>query len=147
MKKYIIPLLIVLLCSIIVGGYYQLKKIGITNMSLNKDKPSIQKGDSVNITTQIVSEKKIIEIKYSTREPIPKGDSFTFHVTWDTLYISNIIFKDVYSPTKEEMKNGMYTLVVHPEKQLPTKYKRTIQQENHVFYLMKSRCLTSMELK
>lgn len=58
MKKYIIPLLIVLLCSIIVGGYYQLKKIGITNMSLNKDKPSIQKGDSVNITTQIVSEKK-----------------------------------------------------------------------------------------
>ena len=116
MKKYIIPLLIVLLCSIIVGGYYQLKKIGITNMSLNKDKPSIQKGDSVNITTQIVSEKKIMEIKYSTREPIPKGDSFTFHVTWDTLYISNIIFKDVYSPTKEEMKNGMYTLVVHPEK-------------------------------
>lgn len=108
MKKYIIPLLIVLLCSIIVGGYYQLKKIGITNMSLNKDKPSIQKGDSVNITTQIVSEKKIMEIKYSTREPIPKGDSFTFHVTWDTLYISNIIFKDVYSPTKEEMKNGMY---------------------------------------
>ena len=96
MKKYIIPLLIVLLCSIIVGGYYQLKKIGITNMSLNKDKPSIQKGDSVNITTQIVSEKKIMEIKYSTREPIPKGDSFTFHVTWDTLYISNIIFKDVY---------------------------------------------------
>lgn len=59
MKKYIIPLLIVLLCSIIVGGYYQLKKIGITNMSLNKDKPSIQKGDSVNITTQIVSEKKL----------------------------------------------------------------------------------------
>ena len=54
MKKYIIPLLIVLLCSIIVGGYYQLKKIGITNMSLNKDKPSIQKGDSVNITTQIL---------------------------------------------------------------------------------------------
>ena len=80
-----------------------------------KNKP-IQKGDSVNITTQIVSEKKIMEIKYSTREPIPKGDSFTFHVTWDTLYISNIIFKDVYSPTKEEMKNGMYTLVVHPEK-------------------------------
>ena len=64
MKKYIIPLLIVLLCSIIVGGYYQLKKIGITNMSLNKDKPSIQKGDSVNITTQIVSEKKLMEIKY-----------------------------------------------------------------------------------
>ena len=116
MKKYIIPLLIVLLCSIIVGGYYQLKKIGITNMSLNKDKPSIQKGDSVNITTQIVSEKKLMEIKYSNREPIQKGDSVTFHVTWDTLYISNIIFKDVYSPTKEEMKNGMYTLVVHPEK-------------------------------
>lgn len=59
MKKYIIPLLIVLLCSIIVRGYYQLKKIGITNMSLNKDKPSIQKGDSVNITTQIVSEKNL----------------------------------------------------------------------------------------
>ena len=85
MKKYIIPLLIVLLCSIIVGGYYQLKKIGITNMSLNKDKPSIQKGDSVNITTQIVSEKKLMEIKYSNREPIQKGDSVTFHVTWDTL--------------------------------------------------------------
>lgn len=73
MKKYIIPLLIVLLCSIIVGGYYQLKKIGITNMSLNKDKPSIQKGDSVNITTQIVSEKKLMEIKYSNREPSKKG--------------------------------------------------------------------------
>lgn len=38
MKKYIIPLLIVLLCSIIVGGYYQLKKIGITNMCKHPNK-------------------------------------------------------------------------------------------------------------
>ena len=59
---------------------------------------------------------QLMNIKFSTTKPIQKGDSVTFHVTWDTLYISNIIFKDVYSPTKEEMKNGMYTLVVHPEK-------------------------------
>ena len=85
-------------------------------MSLYKDNASFHIGDSVYITTQIVSEKKLMEIKYSNREPIQKGDSVTFHVTWDTLYISNIIFKDVYSPTKEEMKNGMYTLVVHPDK-------------------------------
>ena len=132
MKKYIILLLIVLFCGVLIGGYYQLKKTGIINISLNKDN-SIRKGDSVIITTQVVNEKKLMNIKFSNEGPIQKGDSVTFHVTWDTLHISNIIFKDVYTPTKEEIKNGIYTLVVYPEKTTTYQIRRDYTEgETHI---------------
>lgn len=86
MKKYMKLLFAALFCCIVAGANAQLKK-GVT-----------------------------MNIKFSNKEPIQKGDSVTVLVEWDTLYISTIIFENVYTPTKEEVKNGKYTLVVRPEK-------------------------------
>lgn len=123
MKKYIILLIVALFCSLVVVAYVQLKKMGITNLSLSNKNKSIQKGDSVTVTTRVKWTKETMKIKFSNKGPIQKGDSVTVLVGWDTLKISTIIFEDVYTPTREEVKNGKYTLVVRPEKN--TTYQMT----------------------
>lgn len=64
------------------------------------------------------------KITYTDKnEPIRKGDSVTINVEWDTRSIAIIIFENVYTPTKKEIKNGKYTFVVQPEKTTTYKIK------------------------
>lgn len=59
---------------------------------------------------------QLMNIKFSTTEPIQKRDSVTIIVEWDPQRISTIIFEDVYTPTKEEVNKRKYTLIVKPQK-------------------------------
>lgn len=89
-----------------------------------------------------------MEIKYSTRETHPKrGFLYIPRDMGYPIHFEHYFQGRVLANKRRDEKRNVPRLLFIPKKQLPTKYKRTIQQENHVFYLMKSRCLTSMELK
>lgn len=62
------------------------------------------------------------------RKPIHKGDSVIINFVWNPKTISDVIIKDVHTPTPEEIKNARFRLVVKPEKSITykTSYKSVI---------------------